>query len=170
MVIFSWWKGKRLNFSVVSLRLCIIIYISYFIWYKPHFYSECSIYMYIYTHWYEMYDYFLSHFCPRYICTQLLKWMSVHLQWKITGNLKAPSPRRSLLSYFFAGNESVQSSLLKPRRAERYFESQALNEWDVKWISCGSAPWRLVTIDKAKWIDAALVHVCFWVAELITES
>ena len=39
------------------------------------------------------------------------------------------------------------------------FKTQAFCEWDIKWISCPSAPWSLVTIDKAKSKDAALLLV-----------
>lgn len=63
--IFSWWKGKRFDFSVINLRLNLLLYMI-----QASFLSE---YKKIYFHWSEICDYFLSHPCPRYICAQLLK-------------------------------------------------------------------------------------------------
>lgn len=78
-------------------------------------------------HWSEKYDYSLSHPCPRYTCAQFLKLMSVYLQWHHR-KFESTIPMEKFTFLLFVGNEFVQSSLLKPRRAERYFKSQALDE------------------------------------------
>lgn len=123
--------------------------------------------------------------CIKSIFLLLLQYMTFYQNWPICSRAfllewcllgfrnKEPQASEEKLMFFLLKTVSLWDHTLGNWNLKHHkgiFKTQASCEWDMKWISCALAPWSLVTIDKAKSKDEALLLVGYWAAELITES
>lgn len=76
------------------------------------------------------------------------------LEWCLMGfRNKEPQASEEKLMFFLLKTVSLWDHTLgnwNLKHQKSIFKTQAFCEWDMKWISCASAPGSLVTIDKAK--------------------